>query len=132
MKNLKYMVDKLQRSGLGATEEIKEFSFHLVHLVSFPISLAGGGLVDKLCLTLGSPWTVTLQAPLSMGFPKQEYWTGLPIPSPGDLPDQGIKPASPALQAGSLLNKLTSYSWSDFPQLSVTTVIRGEKDNMEN
>ena len=42
----------------------------------------GGGLVDKLCLTLGSPWTVTLQAPLSMGFPKQEYWSGVPLPSP--------------------------------------------------
>ena len=42
------------------------------------------------------------QAPLSMGFPRQEYWSGLPFPSPGDLPDPGIKPASPAWQVDSL------------------------------
>ena len=132
MKNLKYMAAKLQRLGLGATEEIKEFSFHPLHLVSFPISLVGGGLIIQLCLTLGSPWTVTPQAPLSTGFPKQEYRSGLPTPSPGDLPDPGIEPTSPALQAGSLLNELPSYSWGDLPQLSVTTVIRGGKDNMEN
>ena len=41
-------------------------------------------------------WTVALQAPLSMGFPRQEYWSGLPFPSPGDLPDPGIKPVFPA------------------------------------
>ena len=41
------------------------------------------------------PWTLAHQAPLSMGFPRQEYWNGLPCPSPGDLPDPGIKPASP-------------------------------------
>ena len=48
-------------------------------------------------------WTTACQASLSMGFPKQEYWSGLPCPLPGDLPDPGIKPASPALQADSLL-----------------------------
>ena len=41
------------------------------------------------------PWTVTRQAPLSMKFPSQEYWRGLPFPLPGDLPDPGIKPESP-------------------------------------
>ena len=49
-----------------------------------------------------TPWTVALQAPLSMGFSRQEYWSGLPFPSPGDLPDAGIEPVSPvspALQA---------------------------------
>ena len=46
--------------------------------------------------------TVAHQAPLSMGFPRQEYWSGLPFPSTGDLPDPGIKPVFPALQAGSL------------------------------
>ena len=45
-------------------------------------------------------WTVARQAPLSMGFSKQEYWSGLPFPSPGDLPDLGIEPASPALAGG--------------------------------
>ena len=45
-------------------------------------------------LTLFEPWTAAHQAPLSMGFSRQEYWSGLPCPSPGDLPDTGIKPAS--------------------------------------
>ena len=46
-----------------------------------------------------TPWTVAHQAPPSMGFSRQEYWSGLPFPSPGDLPNQGIEPGSPALQA---------------------------------
>ena len=49
-----------------------------------------------------TPWTVGLQAPLSMGFSIQEYWSGLPFHSPGDLPNPGIKPKSPAFQADSL------------------------------
>ena len=59
-------------------------------------------LVAKSYLTLATSWTVACQAPLSMGFPRQEYWSGLPFPSPGDLPDPAIEPGSPALQAGSL------------------------------
>ena len=51
---------------------------------------------------LATPWTVAYQAPLSMGFSRQEYWSGLPFPSPGDLPNPGIEPRSPALQANSL------------------------------
>ena len=47
-----------------------------------------------------TPWTVALQSPLSMGFPRQEHWSGLPFPSPGDLPDPGIKTASPELADG--------------------------------
>ena len=50
-----------------------------------------------------TPWTVAHQAPLSMGFPREEHWNGLPFPSPGDLPAPGIEPASPSLQADSLL-----------------------------
>ena len=49
-----------------------------------------------------TPWTVALQAPLSMGFSRQEYWSGLPCPPPGDLPNPGIQPRFPALQADSL------------------------------
>ena len=49
--------------------------------------------------SFGTPWTVALQAPLSMGFPRQEYWSGLPFPSPGDLP-KGNEPKSPALASG--------------------------------
>ena len=48
-----------------------------------------------------TPWTVACQAPLSVGFPRQEYWSGLPFPSPGDLPDPGIEPVS-----------LTSPAWA--------------------
>ena len=50
-----------------------------------------------------TPWTVALQAPLSVGFSRQEYWSGLPFLFPGDLPDLGVEPASPTLQAESLL-----------------------------
>ena len=55
--------------------------------------------VAQLCLTLCKPWTIAHQAPPSMGFSRQEYWSGLPFLSPGDLPDPGIEPRSPALQA---------------------------------
>ena len=53
-----------------------------------------GGLVAKLCLTLVTPWTVACQAPLSMGFSRQEHWSRLPFPSPGNFPNPGIKPRS--------------------------------------
>ena len=52
-----------------------------------------------------TPWTAASQAPPSMGFSRQEYWSGLPFPSPGDLPDSGIEPRSPALQADVLPSK---------------------------
>ena len=59
---------------------------------------AGGGLVAKSCQTLASP--------LSMGFSRQENWSGLPFPSPGVLPDPGIEPRSPSLRADSLQTEL--------------------------
>ena len=49
-----------------------------------------------------TPWTVAYQAPQSMEFSRQEYWSGLPFPSPGYLPNPGIEPGSPALQADAL------------------------------
>ena len=52
-----------------------------------------------------TPWTVAHQAPPSMEFSRQEYWSGLPFPSSGDLPDPGIKPGSPTLQADALLSE---------------------------
>ena len=55
-----------------------------------------------LCHVQLIPWTVARQALLSMGFSRQEYWSGLPFPPPGHHPDPGIKPGSPALQAISL------------------------------
>ena len=66
----------------------------------------GGGLVSKLCLTLATAWTAVHQTPLSMGFLRQEYGSGLPFPAPGDLPDPGIKPRSPTL-AGEFFYQLS-------------------------
>ena len=58
------------------------------------------------CVRLfATPWTVAYQASLSMGFSRQEYWSGLPLPSPGDVPDPGIEPASPALEADALTSE---------------------------
>ena len=63
-----------------------------------------------------TPWTVAYQAPPSMGFSRQKCWSGLPFPSPGDLPDPGIEPRSPALQADALPSeppgKPTGACWS--------------------
>ena len=59
-----------------------------------------------------TPWTIAYQAPPAMGFFRQEYWSGLPFPSPGDLPDPRIKPRSPALQADSLPLYWLSYKGS--------------------
>ena len=53
-----------------------------------------------------TPWTIAHQAPLPMAFSRQESWNGLPFPPPGDLPNPGIKPESPALQVDSLLSEL--------------------------
>ena len=56
----------------------------------------------KVKSLFATPWTVAYQAPLSMGFSRQEYWSGLPFPFPGDLPNPGIKPRPPELQADAL------------------------------
>ena len=60
--------------------------------------MCGGGLscfsCVRLCVTL---WTTACEVPLSLGFSRQEYWSGLPCPPPGDLPDPGMEPTSPAL-----------------------------------
>ena len=72
-------------------------------------------LVTQLCLRLcATPQTVARQAPLSMGFSRQECWSGLPFPSPEDLPDPGIKPGSPAWQAESLLSEPQGRSLGSF------------------
>ena len=78
-----------------------------------------------LCVT---PWTVTCQAPLSMEFSRQEYWSGLPFPSPGDLPDLGIKPmpyASPALAGGffTTVPPGKPYKWGGVSQISTQQLV---------
>ena len=77
----------------------------------------------KSCLTLATLWTVACQPPLSLGFSKQEYCSGLPFPSPGDLPDPGIKPRSQALQADSLPTELRRKPkvWIDQAKYSIYT-----------
>ena len=116
--------------------EIK-FTYHIIHPLKVYSSVAfskftelcvyhhykfqniiggGGGLVTKSCPTPVTTWKVAHQAPLSMGFLRQEYWNGLSFSSPGDLPDLGIEPGSPALQADSLpTQKTLSFQ---FPLLS--------------
>ena len=61
--------------------------------------------VKSLSRLFATPWTVAYQAPPSMGLSRQEYWSGLPFPSPGDLPDPGIKLGSPAFQADALTSE---------------------------
>ena len=67
-------------------------------------------------------WTVAHQAPPSMGFSRQEYWSGLPLPSPGGLPDPGIEPRSPTLQADALTSEppgkpILSYTFDQLLQV---------------
>ena len=69
--------------------------------LSLMYSVYGGDLVSQLGLTFATLWTIARQVPLSMGFLRQESWSGLPFPSPEHLPYPGIEPASPALQADS-------------------------------
>ena len=69
--------------------------------------------VAQSCPTFATPWTVAHQAPLSMGFSRQEYWSGLPFPSPGDRPNPEVKSmslTSPALAAGFFT---TSITWKE-------------------
>ena len=100
------------------------YSYKLMHMFEdnlydkFKIGIAGSKVClcqsslwrgcTSLCMRVrfslfATSWTVAHQAPLSMGFSRQEYWSGLPFPSPGDLPNPGMEPLSTALQADSLL-----------------------------
>ena len=72
---------------------------------SIPVSKWKWKWCHSSCPTLLTPWTVAYQAPLSMGFPRQEYWSGLPFPSPGDLPNPGIESKSLTLQADALTSE---------------------------
>ena len=79
---------------------MKTTNFFLAFLIFFEIStincINGGGIVAKSCPTLETPGTVAGQVPLSMGSPRQEYWSGLPFPFPGALHDPEIELQSPA------------------------------------
>ena len=69
-----------------------------------------------------TPWTVAYQAPPSVGFSRQEYWSGLPFPSPEDLPNPGIEPGSPALQADTLTSEPPG---KPLPLLKTLVIISG-------
>ena len=83
--------------------------------------------VAQSCPSLATSWTVAYQAPPSMGFSRQEYWSGLPFPSPGDLPYPGIEPRSPVSRADALtsesLNKLLIIKLEDIFFKAFWTVV---------
>ena len=78
-----------------------------------------------------TPWTVAYQAPLSMGLSRQEYWSGLPFPSPGDLPNPGIEPRSPELQADFLLSAPPGKSTKEERIKSVELNTEGDDINWD-
>ena len=82
----------------------------ILKCIVFEVVQNGGGLVTKSCPTLATPRTIACQTPLSMGFCRQEYWSGLPFPSLGNLPNPRIEPCSPALQEDCLMTKLQGKS----------------------
>ena len=77
--------------------------------VSIPGFCVPACLVPQACLTLCDPMDWGCQTPQSMGFPRQEYWSGLPFPFPEDIPDPGVKPGPPALQADSFPSEHPGY-----------------------
>ena len=80
--------------------------------------------VAQLCPTLCDPWTVSYQIPLSMGFSRQEHWSGLPFPAPGDLPDLGIEPVSLGFLALHVDSLLLSHQGS--PLYNRTWLLLGD------
>ena len=78
----------------------------------------------QLCLLFATPGTVAPQAPLAMGFPKQEYWSGLPFPPPGDLPNPGMEPTAPALPALQVDSLLLNHQGSPKLLGAVTKAMR--------
>ena len=89
-------------------------SFIFLHL--FHIIFCGGGcwwdLVPKSCPPLANPWIIARQASLSMILSRKEYWNGLPLPFPGDLPNPGIETTSPVLQADFFFFFFFFYHWA--------------------
>ena len=83
--------------------------------------------VAESCLTLVTPWTAAHQAPLSMGFSRQEYWSGLPFPPPGNLPNPGIKPTSPALAGGCFTTELPGKPERDFSDVINIGLLTGKR-----
>ena len=85
-----------QGSLINKLSEHQTSTVPLSHLIIDVLAYVHAQLLShvQLCVT---PWTIAFQVPLPLGFSRQEYWSGLPCPPPGDLPDPGIEPESPAL-----------------------------------
>ena len=99
INSLETRIEKMQERFNKDLEEIKKSQYIMNNAINEQVkSLSHVRL-------FATPWTVAHQAPPSMGFSRQEYWSGLPFPSLGDLPDPGIKPRSPALQADTLTSE---------------------------
>ena len=95
---------------LSLIQESGFFHKHQGNQLLCNLLAAGGGLVAKSSLTLTTPWTVAYKAPRSMGFPRQEYWSGLPFPSRRDLPDSEIENTS-VLKAVTSIASVSGYSF---------------------
>ena len=101
-------------SAMQVQKRCSNFKIRLTVLSKSPPKLQFNEInLQHCCLVAKSyptlfviPWTIALQAPLPMGFPKQEYWSGLPFPFPGDLLDPGVKSKSSALAGGFLTTEL--------------------------
>ena len=103
------------------------FDFYIIKFRSlFPC----GGLVAKLSDSFVTSWTVVHKAPLSIGFPRQEYWSGLPFPSPGDIPDPGIEPQVSCIAGRFFTDWITReaclfpYSISNFRNIFLTSKLQ--------
>ena len=96
---------------------------HVIQRVSFLFQFSSVQSLSHVQLFV-TPWIVAYQPPLSMEFSRQEYWSGLPFPSPGDLPNSGIIPGSPALQADTLPSEPPAKSQKKaMPKNAQTTAI---------
>ena len=106
VKKQQLELDMEQQTGSKLGKKYIKAVYCYPAYLTYMHSGGGAGLVTKSCPTLATPWTVAHQAPLSMGFSRQEYRGGMPFPSPRDRPDPGIELRSPALQANSLPTEL--------------------------
>ena len=89
--------------------------FYLIFTSSPQLFINTGGRIQASGRCQTVPWTVARQAPLSMGFSRPEYWSGLPCPPPGDLPDPGIELVSPVLQADCFPSGKGLSAWGLLP-----------------
>ena len=105
IKNFENKMEKMQESINKDLEELKNKHAETNNAITeIKNTLEWVKSLSRVRL-FATPWTVAYQAPPSTGFSRQEYWSGLPFPSPGDLPNPGIEPGSPTLQADALTSE---------------------------